>query len=183
MIYHHSGQYRLLYRNLKFWLKSIFWRILGCFTSKNMIWHLAGSGRKYDELPEIISLDLQNTPKELIWYFITIRIDLECTLKIFIFGIFSLYPPCVNLTPPPRFKIPIRVGPNFFWYIFRNIVSHTFLDSTILWCIWMCLVYWCSSPSQALDILIYNTTARRRRRKNSRSNTSSPPQAPKNFKG
>ena len=66
VIYHHSGQYRLLYRNLKFWLKSIFWRILGCFTSKNMIWHLAGSGRKYDELPEIISLDLQNTPKELI---------------------------------------------------------------------------------------------------------------------
>ena len=66
VIYHHSGQYRLLYRNLKFWLKSIFWRILGCFISKNMIWHLAGSGRKYDELPEIISLDLQNTPKELI---------------------------------------------------------------------------------------------------------------------
>ena len=58
-IYHHPGQYRPLYRNLNFWPKSIFWRILGFSTSQNMTCHLAGSGRKYDWWPEIVSLDSQ----------------------------------------------------------------------------------------------------------------------------
>jgi len=60
-IHYHFGQYRLLYRNLNFWPKSIFWQILGFSISQNMTCHLAGSGRKYDWWPEIVSLDPQNT--------------------------------------------------------------------------------------------------------------------------